>query len=859
MPLPLALFLPGAAIAASPLALALWNIWRDRPIDVSLAGSRGNGVGLSGYFVYDTLVEPDLMLTTYGGLGTIYQVTWDDTSVSDDDDLVRHNAWKNDALRRLGTGWMAQNYAIPSPIPPPAVPNYIVNDEHRIIAESHIDSLASVSRVRWRFLTAFAYVPPSVEQSWLKGLVFSGEPPTDVTPEKVKANFERQLVKIEGSLQRAGRVRRLGTHTHDTSRNEMLEAIFEIAYGDMQRVSQPMPFEPFDVRGILAARDVSPVGLRPKIGDKHLRVLSVFGLPLETEPNMMETFLRSPVPGCVFSQRMIFQEVEQAMKKLDYSRRAYKGKKKSAVADAVQDGNSATDEFAAINEKKAAAAKLTAAMELVAWTHFSSCVVLQDENLERMAEKVNTVRKTLEAHGFVVNLEENNAFDAYLGHLPFDGYHNVREGQVHTANIARMWPSSSRWPGRQSWNCKQCPTAKMPVLESITETGEPFYFDPHDDENQNFIEFGSPGCGKTTRLNALAAAYRRGPLDQVFSIDKNNGQLVTCKFFGGDYRENARYWLFGNLENDDKRANVRKFLTDLGAIHGVPITSEQRDDVQKVLRMMLHDEPQHRSLSTFTNLLSAIDKEGVLSKTLSQYAEGGVYRGVFDGTSKDGGENSYEVHELGTLLGGQQDDLLAAPVILWVLNLFAERLPGHRTIIPWEEAWSAFGSDVVAAIVGELLRTLRFRHAGIGFYTHSLADVRDSLIGKIMVATCPTRIIHPNREAAGEFRSFFEGLDLNNAQIEAIKNGTPKVDTFLAADGKFGGSKTQFSPAELAIFGCTSKNAVSAARKLMLEYPDTWKERHMRDYGCTVEADKLRSLRRQHITHPDAIKEAVTV
>jgi type IV secretory pathway VirB4 component len=832
---------------------------RRGPTDVSFSRSRRTELGVVDYLPYQELVEPDVMLTTYGALGSIFEVQFEDTSVLSDEDALRHEAWKNDALRRLGRGWMIHTYALRSKADPLEVAAFVTSDAHRVLCESHVEH-ASRDRRRLRHLVALTYLPPTETNTKLKKLVFSGESPIEVSYERVRAQFERGLLSFEGSLRRVAKTRRLGTHPQDASRSELLEAIFELLWDEAQPIRQPVPFEPFAVGEFLAARDISPVGTKPKVGNKHLRVLSVYGVPSKTQPNMMEAFLRASTAGCRFSVRCIFQNAEQAKAKLDTTRRQWAGQRTSMASKMIPGSPGREDRFAALNEEKSEDALLAAAVGSVAWAHWTAKAVFLNEDFDALTDAIEAVRTSLQSVGFTVNEETVNIIDGYFGHVPFNGHHDVREGQVHTMNAARMWPSSSRWAGRQTWNCKHCGPVTEPVLRGITTTSEDFFFDSHDEEDtQSFVAIGSPGAGKTSDLNTFAANYRRTLNDQVFGIDKNRGQLVTCKFLGGDYRENEQYCLFDGIDRIEKRRFLEKFLVNLGVINGVDIEAEQRSIVKRTLEMMVQNASEHRSLSTFVNYLSASDSEGKLSAALSQYAEGGAHYGIFDGVGSDHGTNSYEVHELGGLLGGHQDKeaLVAGPVLIWILNSFEDRLPGHRSTILVDEAWSALRSAPVAALLEDELRTMRYRHAGIGFFTHSLAEVQNSTIGKVIFATCKQRLIYPNSEAQGASREFFEALDLNNAAIDAIKNGVLKRDIFLSVNNRFGAFQLPRSPAELAVYACTGRDEVAAAVRLMEDHPDDWRSRHLDAYGCKREADRLRSLQRQQIVNSETIQEAL--
>ncbi len=844
------------ASAATPLGAFATAQLRASPSDVSLRRSRRTELGMSDYLVNEELLEPNLVLTTYGALGALYEVTWEDTSTTDDLSRVLHGGRLNAALLRCNReGWMHQAYALKVAAEPLSLPSFIVNDAHRVLAESHIEAVSG-SRYGLRHLVAMTYLPPAAEQLWWQKMVFSGELPVEASYERVRHDFDRGLQAYEDGIRRVGSIRRLATHPTDPTRNELLEAIFQILYDEVQPIRVGEPFEPCPIGGLLAARDIDPAGVKPKVGSKHLRVLSVFDYPSQTQPGMMDYFMRATVSGCRFATRSLFQSQDQAKSRFDFKRRTWAGQKTSAASKALPgEGGGRVNRFAALNEEQTEEAILAIDMQRVAFVHFSAKLVFLNEDLDDLAEGMREATKAFSSAGLVVREETVNTLDGYFGHLPFDGYHDVREGQVHTANVARLWATSSAWPGRKTWNCNQCGSVTKPMLVGVTDTGEDFFFDPHDEDTQSFIAIGAPGCGKSTDANTFAGNYRRAINDQVFGIDKNRGMLVTTMFLGGDYREDQRYSLFADLSLP-RRIYLVKFLGKLAQINNVEVVPNHLDEVKKALERMVEDDRRHRCLSTFLGQLEPYVDDAVTG-ALAQYAVGGVHDGIFDGVGSYRGTNSYEVHELGALLGGNKDGLVAAPVLLWILNSFEDRLPGHRTIILVDEAWSSLRSPLVAELLDEQMRTLRFRHAGIGFFTHSLADIKKSAIASTVFAACKTRLLYPNPEASTAFRDLYEDLDLTPAQIDRVKTGVLKRDCNLSANGRFGAFRIPRSAAELAVYGCTGYDEIAAARRLMLDHPDDWRERHLRSYGCDREADRLRSLRRQGTLNPHTIGKAL--
>ena len=341
----------------------------------------------------------------------------------------------------------------------------------------------------------------------------------------------------------------------------------------------------------------------------------------------------------------------------------------------------------------------------------------------------------------------------------------------------------------------------------------------------------------------------------------NFGQFVTCSFLGGDYRESQRIWLFASLEHKARRDFLADFLVNLVVLNGVKVV--EHEVFIKALDRMMQKSWRDRTLTTFrTTLRPYVDS--TVYNVLGDYAIGGIHDGCFDGEpDMNAGSNTYEVHELGALLGGASKETVAAPMLLWHLNSFTDRMTGRgRTFIPVDEAWAALQSDLVAREVGKIIRTARYRHGGMGFFTHSPSDVRDSAIGKIINAACKTKLLMPNPDAAGELNEFYgeKGMRLSAAQIRAVANAKEKRECALVTGGKFGIFANPLSPDEALVYGATGKEEVTAARALLREYPlesGEFPERYMLSRGRAATAARLRSLRHNGLLHPEAIKEAI--
>jgi energy-coupling factor transporter ATP-binding protein EcfA2 len=846
------------------------------PTDVSLEDSRRTEIGIVDHLPFERLLAPSLMRLSYGAYLVTYEVIYSDTSVMTDQDRIGHCAWIADAMHKIGKkvaedeGWMWQQHELCVPADPLEMPAFVANDGARVLAQSHLDYV-NPSRQAFRDYLSFTYAPPGLKSDILRDIVSTGPPKIESGEAKNIAEFEKGLAMVEDSLRHVSRLRRLGTHPKDPARSEFLETLFEIEFDDPQPIFIGTPFEPFDCGGLLGAREFSPAGIEPKLGDKHVRVLSVFDHPRMMNPALFDAFKATARPGCRFASRMIFQESELMKKALIAKKRKLTGKKTSLV-QAAMPGSQVTkpDRVADYQEKKVDDQIFNTGTNPISWVYYAVSVVIFNEDLEILNENVRAMRKALQGAGFTVNLETMNTIDAYLGHIPGDGIHNVCEGLAHTVNASRG-PSNSRWHGRKMWTCKFCGPNPTPALRAVSDCGEDFFVDPHDDQDrQSLLILGDSGSGKTTLINAFSADYIREPTDQSFGFDCNLSQFVTCKFLSGVYHERLTHWLFDDLENPDKRQFLAHFFSWLVELNGGRV--DDRAPILDAMKKMLEEKVWNRTLSSFVGLLAPYDKGGRIVQAVKEYDVDGVHRGLLAGTPRTSADarvrNAREVFELGYLLGGGASERAAAPAFIFLIKSIEDRLPGHRSMLWFDEAWAGLNAPGVAPLLEKLLLTIRARHGGIGMAAQNPDHILKSPIGRTIKAVSESALLLPNNdipdrlndkgERDGTIRDVYAfDFGLNDAQIGALKAGVKKRDCALLSSGKFGMFRLALSPAEEAIFGCTGRDEVADVKALIEDDETTWREEHFRKRGCTKEAQAMRSLRLHNHLTPIAIRETL--
>ena len=191
-------------------------------------------------------------------------------------------------------------------------------------------------------------------------------------------------------------------------------------------------------------------GVEPKLGDQHLRVLTVLGFPNATTPGLLDA-LNDLGFAYRWTTRWIALDKTEATKHLTRLRRQWFAKRKSvgailrevmfnretALVDPDAD-NKALDADEALQELGA---------DDVAFGYLTTAIVVADADAKQANEKLLAVERIINGRGFVTIRETLNAVEAWLGSLPGNPYANVRQPIVHTLNLAHMMPVSAVWAG----------------------------------------------------------------------------------------------------------------------------------------------------------------------------------------------------------------------------------------------------------------------------------------------------------------------------------------------------------------------------------------------------------------------------
>jgi type IV secretion system protein VirB4 len=739
---------------------------------MNLAEYRNHTAGLADFLPWAALVAEGVVLNKDGSVQRTARFRGPDLDSATPAELVATTGRLNNALRRLGSGWAifveaqrqaAQHY--PASVFPDPVSALVDRERAEQFAEegAHFES---------RYYLTLLWMPPAEDAARAEGWLYEGRSKTGVDPwEQVRGFMDRTdrlLQLVEGFVPEVAWLddAQTLTYLHSTISTKA------------QRVR--VPETPIHLDALLADEPLAG-GLEPRLGEHHLRTLTIIGFPTMTFPGLLDELNRLAFPYR-WATRAVMLDKTDATKLLTRIRRQWFAKRKS-IASIIKEVM--TNEASALVDSDAANKAADADLALqelgtdqIGHAYVTATVTVWDEDPAVAAEKLRLVEKVVQGRDFTAITESLNAIEAWLGSLPGHVYANVRQPPISTLNLAHMIPLSAVWAGPE----RDEHFAGPPLFLAKTEGSTPFRFSLHVGDVGHTLIVGPTGAGKSVLLALMAMQFRRYRGAQVFAFDFGGSIRAAAIAMGGDWHD-----LGGALSDDaaepvalqplariddlGERAWAAEWLAAILANEGVEIDPAAKDHIWSALGSLASAPMAERTLTGLTVLLQS----QALKQALQPYCLGGPYGRLLDAEAERLGEADIQAFETEGLTASG-----AAPAILsYLFHRIEGRLSGQPTLIIIDEGWLVLDSPAFAQQLREWLKTLRKKNASVIFATQSLADIETSAIAPAIVESCPTRIFLPNERAIEpQITAVYRRFGLNDRQIEILSRATPKRDYY---------------------------------------------------------------------------------
>jgi len=743
---------------------------------LSLREYRNRADRLADHLPWAALIAPGVVLNKDGSFQRTARFRGPDLESATEAELVSACARANNVLKRFGTGWAlhfeaerreALGYPA-STFPEPA--SWLVDEERRAEFENagqHFES---------RYHVTLTFMPPPDQADT------AGRALVERSDDKRGRDWRQALDAFVAETDRA--LDLLSGFMPNVRALDDAETL-TFLHGAISSRRHPVavPETPMYLDAVLADTPLTG-GLEPRLGDQHLRTLTILGFPNLSRPGILDALNHQDF-GYRWVTRFIALDKTDATKALTKLRRQWFNKRKSVVAmlrEVIYNQPVQLLDSDADNKMADADLALQAlGGDHVAFGYLTTTITVSDNDRARADEKVRAFERIVNGLGFTCIREGVNAVEAWLSSLAGHIYANVRQPIVHTLNLAHLMPLSSVWAGP----ARNAHLDGPPLLYAETSGSTPFRLSTHVGDVGHMLIVGPTGAGKSVLLALLALQFRRYPQAQVYIFDKGfsaraavlaMGGAHHALGLGGDHDDKARAIAFQplrHIDRGDERAWAAEWIGALLAHERVAVTPEIKEALWSALNSLATAPVEERTLTGLSLLLQST----ALRSALSPYTLEGPFGRLLDAAEDDLSIADVQCFETEALMGQAG---VVAPVLTYLFHRLEERFDGRPTLLVLDEAWIFLDHPLFAARIREWLKTLRKKNVAVVFATQSLADIADSSIAPAIIESCPQRILLPNdRAIEPQSRSAYERFGLNDRQIELVSRATPKRQYYL--------------------------------------------------------------------------------
>jgi type IV secretion system protein TrbE len=797
----------------------------------NLAEYRQRPACLADYLPWAGLVAPGVVLNKDGSFQRSARFRGPDLESATASELVATTARLNNALKRLGSGWAlfveaerrrAMEYQ-PSTFPDAA--SWLVDRER-------CEEFASGAHFESAYVLTLVFLPPPESRARAGQWMIESDAPSSVDWRGHLSAFvtqtDRFLSLLEGVMPEIGWLddgQTLG-YLHSTISTH-LHPVIE-------------PAVPFHLDAYLTDCALT-CGLAPRLGDEHLRVLTVRGFPTASWPGLLDELNRLPF-SYRWVTRFVFLDKHQAERELTKLRRQWFAKRKSIVAllreTIFQQEIPLVDSDAKNKADDADAALQEIGSDEVAFGYVTATVVLLDSDVAAAEEKRKVIERTIQARGFVTIHETFNAVEAWLSSIPGHVYANIRQPLISTLNLAHIMPLSAVWAGPE----KNAHLNAPPLIVTRTDGATPFRLVTHVGDVGHTLIVGPTGAGKSVLLALWMLQFRRYANARVFVFDKGGSARACTLAMGGEHYflgsdHSIAFQPLASIDEERSRIWAAEWIGGLLTHENVAIDPEVKEIVWSALGSLASAPKWERTLTGLSVLLQS----NRLRQALQPYTLKGPYGRLLDADDDRLADADVLCFEMEEIMHGKGAVL---PILTYLFHRLEARFDGSPTLLILDEAWIFLDDPLFAGRIREWLKSMRKRNVSVVFATQSLSDIQRSTIAPALIESCPTRIFLPSPQATEpQLRTVYEGFGLNERQIELIARATPKRDYYYHSRSGARLFDLALGPVALAFVAASRREDQRAMDELLATTGDDFLAAWLRRKGLSWAADLATEFR----------------
>ena len=737
----------------------------------------------------------------------------------------------NQAFKMFGNGYMIHSDVIrkSTSLINHTNSNYFNNEVAIKIDEERIKHFSNDSCFISKYIIVITYFPTITQKNKFAEKFFTNyHVEQNSSLDFIIRNFKLKLNEFENLVSNILNIKRLSTTsiTDEYLEDELCNHLNETICCYNQELLIPRGYA---LDEILGNQDFIG-GIYPKIGEKHLAIISIDEFPNFTHENILHVIDNFPF-DFRWNTRFIFADKHQTEKIIRKQQRLWDSEVRK-ITDLLYEkifgsprGRNNRD---AENMSEDSEIAITDAREgAVKFGYYTSTVILYDENVEILKQKAEIVIKEIQTLKFNARLEQINAMDAFFGSLAGSSKaFNVREPIIHTLNLAHLIHTSSVYIGEKTSPNPFLPANSPPLAMAITHGNTPYYFNLHVQDVGHTCIIGQIGSGKSTLLAFIIAQYQRYKNTKIFAFDQRLSLFAITKACNGNHydigeNKTLQFCPLALVEDNASKSWATEYIIGLIEMQGQNVNSQQKQMLMLAINSV--SKQKNRSLS---ELLPHIQDENI-KLAIKQYTKHGSLGGIIDGSHNSINPNNITTFELQALLNMGEKNIIA--VITFLFYWIEKQLDNSPSLIVLDECWIILMRSWFKDKFLEWLKTLRKMNCAVVFATQSLSDfTENSKTFSNILEACATKIFLPNSNAGQKgtdkligLYELYKSFGLNDAQIDIIKKAQHKREYFVSS--KLGSRLISFELDKTAkVFCCSGIEKVPYIKELINQYPDNW-------------------------------------
>jgi type IV secretion system protein VirB4 len=810
----------------------------------SLSPYRSRAPGFCDLLNWAAVPEDGVVLGKDGSLMTGWVYEGEDESSRTDEEQALVSFRINEALKRLGNGWMlhvTSRREEAAGYPPRGLSHFpdpvtaAIDEERRRYFEARGQMYQS------QFTLVVTWLPPALTQKKFTDLMFEDDRPArDAlgTTLSIIKQFKREVSALESRLAPPFKMRRLkgrAAQQEDGSYliyDELLEHLNFCATGKNHPVIRPR--NPIYLDAVIGAQDLV-TGVIPRVGRKFVQIITLDGFPHESSPGILTVLSELPLEYR-WTSRYLFLDRHEAAGLLKTYRKKWRQKMRGIFSQIFPNPNAYVNADAKMMSEDAEEALVEIESGDTAGGYYTSTVVVFDEDRAKVEAAAKQIEKAINNAGFTSRVESLNTMDALIGSLPGHGVQNVRRPYVSVFNLAHLIPTSSIWIGEEKAPCPMYPALSPALMQCVTKGHTPFRLNLHVRDLGHTMMFGPTGAGKSTMLALIIAQLRRYRDISIFVFDKGMSLYPLTAAAGGAHYtiagddESLAFCPFQFLETPSDKAWALEWVEIILALNGKQITPGERNEIAGALESLSRSHG-----NSLTHFLSTVQVREV-QETLKQYTVEGSFGHLLDAETDSLALARYTTFEIEHLMN--LGEKYALPVLLYLFHRI-ERLIGSQqgkpSVIVLDEAWLMLGHPAFRDKIREWLKTMRKANCAVVMATQSLSDAGRSGILDVIAESTPTKIFLPNVYARDEvFQELYVRLGLNKRQIELVTEASPKREYYVTSEKGRRLFELALGPLALAFCSASDKDTIMKIQGLEKKSGPEWIHPYLASRGLRL-------------------------